>query len=303
MEMRNRQAMTRNISTAPGPAATIAAEFEPLSEIAARLGESPVWDAGARVIWWVDIDGQRLLRTMLDGATTAWPTPEVPGFVQCVDGSLFVGMQSGIFRFDPQRGSFQRCAALSAPGMRFNDSCVDARGRIWAGTMDLENRRANGVLYLFDPATGRLAPRLEGFRTINGLAWDAARQRLYLSDSHPTVQAVWTCAMGPDDRLAEPRLFAAFDALEGRPDGALIDAAGTYWIAGVGGAVLHRFAPDATRLGSFRVPQRDPTKPALLPAVTPDADGPAMVLTSRDDERLGGRLAIWRAPPLDGLEA
>lgn len=157
--------------------------------------------------------------------------------------------------------------------------------------MDLDARRDDGVLYLYDPARGRLEPRLSGFRIINGLAWDARLQRLYLSDSHPDVQSVWTCPVAPDGALGEPARFARFDALKGRPDGAFVDAAGTYWIAGVGGGQLYRFDPDGPLITTYDVPQTAPTKPALVPG--------GMVLTAKHDDTCAGRLHLWDTPPED----
>ena len=236
--------------------------FAPLTSARARLGESPVWSPLHGAYWWVDIIGRTLFRTAPDGTTQGWATPEHPGFVQCIGPEVFVGMESGIFAFAPATGLFALRAPLPTGGMRFNDACTDPQGRIWAGTMDLENRRDNGVLYLFDPAAGSLAPQLDGFRTVNGLTWDTARARLFLSDSHPSVQTVWTCGIGPD---------------------------GQYWIAGVGGATLYRFAPDGALAGSHAVPVASPTKPAFGP------DG-AIVLTSFADDALGGRLLLSSGP-------
>ena len=64
-------------------------------------------------------------------------------------------------------------------------------GRLRAGTMDRRSTRPCGILFLIgqDP---RLHPLLEGFRYNNGLAWDAERERLFLSDSPPDVRTVWT---------------------------------------------------------------------------------------------------------------
>ncbi len=264
--------------------------FEPLSDVRATLGESPVWSPVHAAVWWVDITGRRLIRTGLDGASTVWPTPEVPGFVQCVEDAVFVGMQSGIFRFDLETGAFDRTASIEATSQRFNDACTDSRGRIWAGTMDLENSRDDGVLYLFDPVAGTLVPKAVGFRTINGLAWDERRRRLFLSDSHPEVQTVWTAPLGPEDALGTRSEFARFHDRIGRPDGAALDLSGHYWIAGVGGGTVYRFAPDGELAQTFEVPVRSPTKPAFLS----QEDTPVLVLTSFEDEGVGGRLLMWK---------
>ncbi|MBL4813423.1 MAG: SMP-30/gluconolactonase/LRE family protein [Rhodobacteraceae bacterium] len=267
-----------------------AAPFVPLSDFRAKLGESPVWSAKHNAIWWVDIAGRKLLRTDLSGVSQTWPTPEIPGFVQVIGGDVLVGMQSGIFQFTPSTATFEKHVSLPAHGQRFNDACTDAQGRIWAGTMDLENKRPNGTLYLYDPAQRTLEPQFVGFRTINGLAWDAANNRLFFSDSHPSVQTVWT---SHPESSANKTVFARFDGLAGRPDGATLDTGGRYWIAGVGGAVLYRFAPDGQTFAQYSVPVASPTKPAFI--------GRAMVLTSFIDKVDGGRLAIWDKPPQESI--
>lgn len=269
------------------------APFTPLSDARARLGESPVWSARHKAVWWVDILGRKLLRTTLQGSTQQWNTPEIPGFVQCPGNAVVVGMQSGIFRFDVSSHKFEKIVALDARGQRFNDACTDVQGRIWAGTMDLDNQRDNGVLYLFDPVRRTLSPKLDGFRTVNGLAWDEARNCLFVSDSHPSVQTVWTCRFGREGQAEERTVFARFDDLDGRPDGAMLDRRGHYWIAGVGGGALYRFSPEGTDVAHYQVPLKSPTKPALI-----DTPEPAMVLTSLEDDLDGGRLAIWLDPPL-----
>jgi sugar lactone lactonase YvrE len=158
--------------------------------------------------------------------------------------------------------------------------------------MDLENKRDDGALYLFEPTRGTLARKLDGFRTINGLAWDPSRRRLYLSDSHPEVQTVWTCPVNSESAPGETAVFARFHDLDGRPDGAALDGCRNYWIAGVGGGAIYRFLPDGDML-CWSVPVQSPTKPAFVPG----HDGTAMVLTSRRDTAQGGRLAIWQDPP------
>lgn len=269
------------------------APFVPLANVRAQLGESPVWSHVHNAVWWIDINGRKLLRTELTGATQEWPTPEIPGFVQCLGRDVLVGMQSGIFQFNPSTAQFEKRVTLLAPNQRFNDACTDAQGRIWAGTMDIDNQRANGTLYLFDPTYRTLLSKAEGFRTINGLAWDETGGRLFFSDSHPDVQTVWTCKVAPNGQMSERAVFARFNNLDGRPDGAALDAEGHYWIAGVGGGALYRFAPNGMAVTKYHVPVQSPTKPALVGSLDM-----VMVLTSFDDGEEGGRLALWQHPPI-----
>lgn len=272
-----------------------ASGFWPAAEVCAELGESPVWRAEDATVWWVDVEGLQLLRTEFrpgsraPGPTRAWPTPEAPGFVQLdASGAPLVGMGTGLFRFEEAAGRFARIAAVEAPGRRCNDACVDAAGRLWFGTMDVENLRPNGALYVMGPDA---APRqvLDGFRTINGLAWDAARERLFVSDSHVSVQTLWTLRFR-DGALVERQVFARFEGLAGRPDGAAMDAQGHLWIAGVGGAELCRFAPDGRLAARIPTPMPHPTKPAFA---GPRLD--RLALASRRGPGGGGVLAGWEA--------
>lgn len=267
----------------------LAAPFAPLGDARAMLGESPVWCPRARAVWWIDIDGRKLLRTRLSGATQAWDTPEIPGFVQPgPDGAPIVGMQTAVFRFDPGAGAFAPIAALPQDGVRFNDACTGADGRIWAGTMDLENRRAIGVLYSLDPGGGLVAQQ-DGFLTVNGLAWDHGRARLFVSDSHVSVQTVWTMP-APGGRLGARAVFARFHDLPGRPDGAAMGADGDYWIAAVGGARICRFAPDGALAQRIATSMAQPTK--IL--ITDDG----MFFTSRIDAGDAGRLMFRPRRPM-----
>ena len=79
--------------------------------------------------------------------------------------------------------------------------------------------------------------------------------------------------------------------LEGRPDGANVDAEGNYWIAGVGGGLLHVFAPDGKHIAQHETLCLAPTKPAFG---GPDLD--IIFLTSKLGDAAGGVLAMSHGP-------
>lgn len=236
--------------------------FRRLSDAQALLGESPVWSPGEACVWWVDVTGRKLLRSdARDGTTRVWRTPEEIGFVALTaGGGIVAGMTSGLFTFDPSGGSFRLILPLEGRQVRFNDAAVDAAGRLWATTCDLDNRASLGRLLRIDPDL-RVTPMLSGLMTPNGLAVDAERGRLYLSDSHPTVQTLWHLPYDPaSGSLGEREALAHFDGLKGRPDGGALDAEGGYWIAGVDGGALHCFSPKGARVAEVATPMADPTK-------------------------------------------
>jgi sugar lactone lactonase YvrE len=228
----------------------------------AQLGESPVWNPETGDIWWVDIDGSALLRWQAGTELVhRWSTPEVPGFVVLTDEGLpAVGMQTGIFLFDPDLVEFERIVPFENPGERFNDAAVDRRGRLWVSTMAMDVREGAARVFLVTEAL-ELKPVVSGLTIPNGLAVDLERDRLYFSDSHPDIQMIWTLDLKDDlPKTGRPNAFATTRTLKGRPDGAALDEDGYYWIAGVDGAALYVFDPDGRLKRTIAVPFPAPTK-------------------------------------------
>lgn len=268
-------------------------DFETLSPALATLGESPVWSPAERCVWWVDVPGRTLFRTRADdGRTDQWVMPEQLGFAApMTGGGLVLGMESGLFRFDTGSGDIERLVAFDEPGTRFNDAAVDGAGRLWAATVDLDNRRPVGVLYRILPDLS-VSAVVSGLVTANGLAVDDARGRLYLSDSHPDVQAIWVADLdGAGGAVGDRRVLAHMHDMAGRPDGAAVDADGTYWIAGVGGGVIHGFDAAGRHVAEIPTPCDDPTK-----LVFGGADLDRLFLTSKAGPGSGGALATAAAP-------
>ena len=77
-----------------------------------ELGEGPVWVDGA--LWFVDIKKQKIYRyEPSNGGRREWDTPEQVGFIlPADDGSFVAGLQSGLYRFDPESGGFDRIARV-----------------------------------------------------------------------------------------------------------------------------------------------------------------------------------------------
>lgn len=251
----------------------------------AIIGESPFVSLRAAGVWWVDTPGQRLfLFDTETGQTEIWTLPEQIGFVVELGDQVILGMQSGLFRFDRFSASLSYIPNTGpGAGMRFNDACVDADGKLWAGTMDLEAERPTGCLYRF----GRDFVMTEvacGFRRINGLAHDAANARIMVSDSHPDVRTIWTLDVADS---GERRVLARMTPDQGRPDGALMDDAGRYWVASLEGGTLFSPRTGRAEAGEIKLPVRFPTKAAL------GKDG-RLYITSKSDEGdlLGGLLLL-----------
>src|SRR5471032_335418 len=232
------------------------------------VGESPVWVAEENALYWVDIPTGGLQRWSADtGHVHAWTAPEM---LACIarhsDGGWVAGMESGFFHLLPHSDGSLDSELLAhvdhaRPDMRLNDGRCDRQGRFWAGSMVLNMglNAAQGTLYRYACGSAPHA-QLDGFITLNGLAFSPDGRTMYASDSHPLVQQIW--AFDYDTQTGTPsnrRVFVDMHQFLGRPDGAAVDADGCYWICANDAGLIHRFTPDGRLDRSLAVPVKKPT--------------------------------------------
>jgi len=244
-------------------------QAELIADVRNGVGESPVWSVAEQALFWVDIPNRQIQRwDASTGAVQAWRTDEMPA---CIaphgQGGWVAGMESGVFRLQAAADgslsmSATRIAAVThaEPAMRFNDGRCDRQGRLRAGTMfmDMAAARPVGAVYALD-RPGELRTLLQNMLVPNGMAFSPDGRTMYLSDSHPQVQAIW--AFDYDIDTGTPhnrRVFVDMTPLPGRPDGAAVDEDGCYWICGNDAGLVHRFTPDGRLDRSLAVPVKKP---------------------------------------------
>jgi sugar lactone lactonase YvrE len=233
----------------------------------ATVGESPVWDEAAGLVWWVDIRAPALHRTdPATGATRSWPLPEPVGSLGlCRSGAVLLALRSGIHRFDPRDGALDLLAAPEAgiPGNRLNDGKVSPEGRFLVGSMDdRPEKAATAALWRLDPGAASCAKLCDGLVVSNGLAWSPDGTTLWHSDSRAAV--IWTWRYDPaTGAIADRREVARPTEAIGRPDGGAVDAEGGYWSAGVSAGRLNRWLPDGTLDRVVELPVSAPTMPCF----------------------------------------
>lgn len=241
-----------------------------------RVGESPIWDARLQALWWVDIESQRVRRwTRASGALQAWQLPERVGCIALAeDGRVIAALERSIVAAtlaDDGAVALTELARITHPaaGMRFNDGRCDASGRLWVGTMLMDQalNKALGGLHCLDER-GLTGPYVEGLYTANGSGFSPDGKTFYLSDSHPLSRRVWAFDFDvADGTLSRQRLFLDMREMAGRPDGAAVDAEGNYWICANDAGQIDCVSPQGRLLRALQVPF---PKPAMCCFGGPD---------------------------------
>lgn len=228
------------------------------------VGESPVWDADRQRLLWCDIPaGVIHALDVASGARQSWSLGEpVPSFGLARHGRLVVALRNDVVLFDPESGAREVVASVThaKPAMRLNDGKVGPDGAFWVGSMDADGDAAK--LYRIAP-DGSVRVIAEGIAISNGLAWNAAGNRLYHSDSRGGVWLDCWDFDAPDGTVSNRRRLRDQDDANGRLDGGACDLDGTYWSAGPSAGRVNRFSADGALLGWVDLPLLHPTMPCF----------------------------------------
>ena len=234
--------------------------WERVGTVNAQLGEGPHWDAESGRLLWVDITGRKLhVYHPASGAETSYSFERmVSAVLPDSGGGFLLAMQDGVYRFDEESGesaTLREIAPIESelPRNRLNDAKCDRAGRLWVGSMSMDNEPNAGGLYVLE-TDGRLRQALSGVGCSNGLAWDGERKTMYYIDT-PTRRVdrfAYDEATGEIDRRETVIRFPEF---EGLPDGMTIDSEGMLWIAHWGGGRVSRWNPQCgEKLSEIELP-------------------------------------------------
>lgn len=209
------------------------------------LGESPHWDNNKNRLYWVDIEGKKLLSTdIYSHKTTYFDMPDMIGnAVPNHSGGFIVSLKNGIYHFNPSNQQFELLVPLEThkPNNRPNDGKCDPAGRMYIGTMDLQFKEGASSLYRID-RKDKCTPILQGLTLANGMAWDESKSIFYFIDSQ--ARTIFSFDHDAESgNISNRKPAIEFDEKYGIPDGMCIDKEGMLWIAGFGGGNVIRFNP------------------------------------------------------------
>jgi len=159
------------------------------------LGECPVWDSDAEVLWWTDIEG-RAIRRYAPGPGTleSRRLDHRPGSLALTPrpDHLLVAMEHQVGLFDWREGLWKPWQDLepAGTGNRLNDGRCDPVGRFWVGSMFERSGegRSTGLLHRLEPSGASSTVRSE-IGVSNGLAFSPDGRTMYHADTGRTARA------------------------------------------------------------------------------------------------------------------
>jgi sugar lactone lactonase YvrE len=223
--------------------------IEEITQTRSILGGSPQWDVDTNRLLWVASLGRKIFRAAPDGSDLLeidLPA-NVGSIALCRDGGLVGAFKTGLHFVDLDTGALTpiRNPEPELSENTLNDGKVDAAGRFWFGSMNINEAEPSGALYRLDKDLS--ITKVLGKITIsNGPCWSANGKQFYFADS--TTRQITVYDFDPvAGTLDRPRSFfgSPFD-LPSTVDGATVDAEGFLWSAQVYSGRIVRVAPDGS---------------------------------------------------------
>lgn len=249
------------------PLRTASPRVSRLTETPDQLGESPVWDAEAQCLWWIDGVAGKVRRMRVTGSEPG----EVESFAfdghvgsiaLAEDGCVIVALDHEVLMFCPD--SPVRLLLLKLedadPGMRLNDGKTDRQGRFLCAGMG-RGGEAIGALHRICHNRDHSVLH-EGLTVGNGICFSPDGRTLYFSDT--TARKVYACDY---DRasgcISGTRVHIDTAPLGSGIDGATVDRDGNLWGALIRTARIGCFDPSGALVHSFAAPTDLPSSLAF----------------------------------------
>ena len=225
------------------------------------LGECPRWDEKTATLYWVDIDGFALHNLDPISGTVRSRTfgESIGSFALRERGGFVLALRSGYALLNAFNDPIEKIASphWNVATERFNDGRCDPQGRFWAGTMYEPRDKPAARLYRLN-ADLTWSAHGQGVTISNGIAVSPDQRTFYFADTptHTVMRHDFDAIKG---ELGAPTIFLTFPEGKGRPDGAVVDSAGNYWIALFSGSRVQCYSPTGQLLDEITVPTKNPT--------------------------------------------
>lgn len=229
-------------------------------ERACGLGEGPLWHPLRQELFWFDINARKL-----HSKAQTWEFAQSVSAAGWIDETtLLVASEIGLHRFDIETGILSDpIIAIEAdnPVTRSNDGRADPWGGFWIGTMGYDAEAKAGAIYRY--FKGELRKLVTNVTISNAICFTTDRKFAHYTDT--VTKQIMRVALDPvtgwPNAPAQIWLDLSNDDLN--PDGAIVDAAGSLWLALWGAGCVNTYGPDATLIASHKVDGKHTTCPAF----------------------------------------
>ena len=229
-----------------------------------HLGECPVWHVEQQKLFWTDILNNRLwvYDPLKHQSREFWEgRHRVGGFAFTRRGGMVMCTDTGIYLLDESEfgildGKTRKIADVPMrPEEVFNDITVDPKGRIFGGTMLLDN--TDGTLYRIEK-NREASPLVRGVRCPNGMTFSMDERWFYHTDSTECTitRYAYDASTG---RIGNPVIFYQGNEAEGVPDGITLDTEDHVWVAFWGGSAVRRLDPNGRSVLEIPIPAKQPS--------------------------------------------
>jgi sugar lactone lactonase YvrE len=207
------------------------------------LGEGPLWHPEREQLFWFDILGRRLL-VRSGNETRHWDFPDMVSAAGWTGrDTLLIASETALLNVNIETGARDLVAPLEAanPVTRSNDGRADPCGGFWIGTMSKTAEPGAGAIYRY--YRGELRKLYDPLTIPNAISFAPDGGHACFAD---TAQGkVWRVALDAQGwPKGEPVLFLNLTREGLNPDGAVFDAAGSFWLAQWGASRVAAYAPD-----------------------------------------------------------
>ncbi len=226
------------------------------------LGEGPLWHPIRKQLFWFDILNRRLLSRSEEGPQE-WHFADMVSAAGWINNEeLLIASERALFRFNVDTGakSHVKGVDLETSTTRSNDGRTDPLGGFWIGTMGKNAEPAAGAIWRF--YKGELRKIFPGLTIPNAICFPPGGRSAHFTDTVTgRVMRVGLDAEGWPK--GTPEVFLDLTAEGLNPDGAVIAADGTMWLAEWGAARVAAYAPDGTRVRTIAFDAPHLTCPAF----------------------------------------
>jgi sugar lactone lactonase YvrE len=194
------------------------------------LGEGALWHPLRKQLFWFDISGKKLLSRQ-GAAVLEWRLDETCSAAGWIDeDNVLVASATGLWKFCLTDGARSLITPLERANAmtRSNDGRADPWGGFWIGTMGRNAETGAGAIYRF--YQGQLRKLFSAITISNAIAFAPNRSHAFFTDT--ATQCVMRVGLDRTGWPASaPDVFVDLSSEDLNPDGAVVSADGSLWIA------------------------------------------------------------------------